>query len=314
MSGSVDVTRIAGNIGALNALNSLTYVNRNLALHQNRLATGKRLNYAYEDPAGMNLATTFDVRRQSLEVVLRSLGDAQNLMSNMETGLLKIQEILVKMRAKTMEAVGDTIGSKEREAVRAQLEAYVQEIDQLVGQTQWNGNPLLSGSSPVTLTGANYINGSVITGSPMGSPSLHFLVDADGGSIGFTFSTMAGGSSGFYAINLNPDLVTSADSGGSIAVSSSDMARDFTDIIDVALNKVRNGIMDVGSFESRLIFKEDTLKVQYTNTESAYNRIMNANMAEEQVEASKFAILQQTATAMLAQANVAPQFILSLFQ
>jgi flagellin len=54
--------------------------------------------------------------------------------------------------------------------------------------------------------------------------------------------------------------------------------------------------------------------VQYINTESAYNRIMNANMAEEQVEASKFAILQQTATAMLAQANLAPQFLLALFR
>ncbi len=313
MAGNVDVTRIAGNIGALNALNSLEYINRNLSLHQTRLATGKRLNYAYEDPAGMNLATTFDVRRQSLEVVLNSLGDARNLVSNMETGLLKIQEMLVKMRSKTMEAIGDTIGTKERQAVQAQLEAYVQEIDQMVSQTQWNGNPLISGSAR-TLSGSNYINGFCQSGSPLSVPHLHFLVDAEGGSIGFQFSKNAGGSMGFYAVDLNPDLVTSATAGGSIAVTSSDMARDFTKIIDVALNKVRNGIMDVGSFQARLIFKEDTLKVQYTNTESAYNRIMNANMASEQVEASKFAILQQTATAMLAQANVAPQFILSLFQ
>jgi len=314
MAGNVDVTRIAGNIGALNALNSLEYVNRNLAMYQTRLATGKRLNYAYEDPAGMNLATTFDVRRQSLEVVMRSMGDARNLISNMEGGLLKIQEILVKMRSKTMEAIGDTIGVKERQAVQAQLEAYVQEIDQIVGQTQWNGNPLLSGSSLTTLTGTNYINGSTISGSPMSVPQLHFLVDADGGSIGFSFSSLAGGNVGFYAIDMEPELVRSAANGGSIAVSTSDMARDFTTVIDNALNKVRNAVMDVGSFQARLIFKEDTLKIQYTNTESAYNRIMNANMAQEQVEASKFAILQQTATAMLAQANVAPQFVLSLFQ
>jgi flagellin len=65
---------------------------------------------------------------------------------------------------------------------------------------------------------------------------------------------------------------------------------------------------------ARLTFKEDSLTVQYINTEAAYNRIMNANMAQEQVEASKFMILQQTATAMLAQANVAPQFLLTLFR
>ncbi len=294
MSGNVDLTRIAGNIGALNALNSLTYVNQNLALHQTRLATGKRMNYAFEDPAGFNLATTFDVRRQGLEVVLKAMGDANNLLSTMEGGLRKIQEILVKMKSKTMEAVGDTIGSSERAAVSAQLNDYVAEIDQIVSQTEWNAKPLLSGSSGWQAT------------------SLYFLVDADGGSVSFQFSANAGGSSGFTASvlsTLNGGLL-----GGSSAVTDSAMANAYTDTIEDALNKIRRGVMDIGSFQARMQFKEETTKVQYANTEAAYNRIMNANMAEEQVEASKYAILQQTATAMLAQANVAPQFILQLFQ
>ena len=291
MAGNVDVTRIAGNIGALNALNSLAYVNQNLAMHQTRLATGKRINYAYEDPAGLNLATTFDVRRQGLEVVLKAMGDANNLLSNMEGGLRKIQDILVKMRAKTLEAIGDTIGTAEREAVSAQLKDYAAEIDQIVSQTQWNNKLLLSGSAG------------------WGADQLYFLVDSDGGSVGFKFSANAGGSAGFNVAYLNSQLT-----GASVAVSDSAMARAYMNVIEDALNKVRRGVMDVGSFQARLMFKEETLKVQYTNTESAYNRIMNANMAQEQVEASKFAILQQTATAMLAQANVAPQFILSLFR
>ena len=70
----------------------------------------------------------------------------------------------------------------------------------------------------------------------------------------------------------------------------------------------------VWAFKARLTFKEDSLTVQYINTEAAYNRIMNANIAQEQVEASKFVILQQTATAMVAQANVTPQFLLTLFR
>ncbi len=294
MSGNVDVTRIAGNIGALNALNSLSYVNQNLALHQTRLATGKRLNFAFEDPAGFNLATTFDVRRQGLQVVLRSMGDSGNLLSTMDGGLRKIQDILVKMKSKALEAIGDTIGSSERAAVSAQLADYVAEIDQIVNQTQWNGKVLIGGSGA------------------WGADALSFLVDADGGSVGFKFSTSAGGSAGFTSAVLS--TLHSGLSGGSIAVSNSAMARDYSDVVVDALDKVRRGVMDVGSFQARLQFKEETLKVQYTNVESAYNRIMNANMAEEQVEASKLAILQQTATAMLAQANVAPQFILSLFK
>ena len=77
---------------------------------------------------------------------------------------------------------------------------------------------------------------------------------------------------------------------------------------------VFQGIAQVGAFVARLNFKEDTLTVQEANVEAAYNRIANANMAAEQVEASKLTILQQTSTAMLAQANTAPQFLLQLFK
>ncbi|MCJ7532281.1 MAG: flagellin [Anaerolineales bacterium] len=290
MAGTVDPTRIAGNIGALNALNSLQYINENLALHQTRLATGKRINYAFEDPAGLNLATTFDVRRKGLEVVLRAIGDSRSLMSTAEGGLRKIQDIMIKLRAKTMEAVGDTIGVNERAAVQAQMDDYVAEIDQIVSQTQWNGVPLLSGSSATAPTGV-----------------LHFLVDPDGGSVGFEFTN----NQSFFATNLDSALVSGS---ASLSVATSDLAVQLSQKIDAALRKVMTGVMDVGAFTARLTFKEDTLRVQYINTESAYNRIMNANMAEEQVEASKFMILQQTATAMLAQANLAPQFLLALFR
>jgi flagellin len=290
MAGNVDPTRIAGNIGALNALNSLQYINENLSLHQTRLATGKRINYAFEDPAGLNLATTFDVRRKGLEVVLRAIGDSRSLMATAEGGLRKIQDIMIKLRAKTMEAVGDTIGVNERAAVQAQMDDYVAEIDQIVAQTQWNGVPLLSGSSSTAPTGI-----------------LHFLVDPDGGSVGFEFTN----NQSFFAVNLDSALVSGS---ASLSVATSDLAVQLSQKIDAALRKVMTGVMDVGAFTARLTFKEDTLRVQYINTESAYNRIMNANMAEEQVEASKFAILQQTATAMLAQANLAPQFLLALFR
>lgn len=298
---SVDVTRVAGNIGALNALNSLNYVNGELALHQTRLATGKRINYAYEDPAGLNLATTFDVRRQGLQVALNSIGDSKNMLATAEGGLRKIQDILVKMKNKAMEAIGDTIGQSERDAIVAQLKDYANEINNIAGQTQWNGRHLISGSG----TGG--------AGDGVTTEALSFLVDSSGGSVGFSFTSNRGfvvvGASGTSAEGLGFKItdLDAASAGGTSAKSVSDQ-------IDSALNRVKQGVREVGSFMARLTFKEDALTVQYTNTEAAYNRIMNANMAEEQVNASKYAILQQTATAMLSQANVAPQFILSLFR
>jgi len=107
---------------------------------------------------------------------------------------------------------------------------------------------------------------------------------------------------GFTTTDLN-----AASAGGA-------QASGVADKINAVLNYVKTGVREVGSFMARLTFKEDSLTVQYINTVEAYNRIMNANMVQEQVEASKFAILQQTVVAMLAQTNVAPQFLLTLFR
>jgi len=313
-----DVTRVAGNIGALNALNSLSYVNSQLSLHQTRLATGKRINYAYEDPSGLNLATTFDVRRQGLKIAMGSIGDSKNMLATAEGGLRKVQDILVKMKNKAMEAIGDTIGQDERNAIVSQLQDYAAEINSISSQTQWNGKNLISGSGT-----ANDGTGAI-------SASLSFLVDSAGGSVGFSFK---GGANGTDATNRRGFVVNGTGAGQTLAGAAGKDSRlgfevadlsaasaggtyasTVSDILDSALGRVKQGVREVGSFMARLTFKEDSLSVQYTNTEAAYNRIMNANMAEEQVEASKYSILQQTATTMLAQANVAPQFLLSLFR
>lgn len=111
---TVDYTRIAGNIGALNALNSLQLINNQLAIHQTRLATGKRINEAADDPAGLSLATTFDIRRQGLQTVLNGIGDAKNLLSTAEGGLRKIQDILVKMKNKALEARAGPLARKRK--------------------------------------------------------------------------------------------------------------------------------------------------------------------------------------------------------
>jgi flagellin len=300
---NTDVTRIAGNIGALNALNSLTYINNQLAIHQTRLATGKRINSSADDPSGLSLATTFDVRRQGLQTAIDAIGDAKNLMSTMEGGLTKVQDILVQMRNKAQQAQGDTIGDNERTAIMGEMSKFATEIDDIVKQTQWNGTNLVSG-----------------TGGSGSTATMNFLTGPDAGSAaattGFSFTAVSGG------INANQGF--QATSGSGVAGLGLDLTTTLTattlksgaaaSSIDNALTIVKQGINQVGAFTARLTFKEESLTVQKTNTEAAYNRIMNANMAEEQVNAVKFQILQQTSTAMLAQANSSPQFILSLFK
>jgi flagellin len=270
-----------------------------LSIYQTRLATGKKINEAADDPSGMSLATTFDVRNQGLKTAVSAIGDAKNLMSTMEGGLKKIQDILVKMNNKAKEAMGDTIGSNERKAVQSQVQAFALEIDDIVKQTQWNSTNLISGSGGVgSTTALNFLTGPEATNSTSSfSFSSGTYVAANQG---FQASTSASGASGLGLQTLTIDSTTTAQTAAGK--------------IEAALNIVKEGIAQVGAFSARLTFKEEALTVQQANTEAAYNRIMNANMAEEQVNAMKYQILQQTATSMLAQANMAPQFLLSLFK
>jgi len=287
---SVDVTRIAGNIGALNSLNSLQEINKQLATRQARLATGKRLLEASDDPAGMSMATTFDVRRSAMKTVLNSIGDAKNMLATAEGGLKKIQDILVKMSTKVLEAKGAPLGSTERAAIQAQLDAYKSEIDDIAAQTQWNGNPLIGTSGSAAAEQA-------------------FLTSTEGATTTWTLGQ------GFTSAGTGTSTSTTGLVLGDLKVDGTTTSLDNSvTIMNNAIATVKAGIANVGAFTARLTFKEEAMTVGLANTEAAYNRIMNANMAEEQVEASKLAILQQTATAMLAQANAAPQFLLSLFQ
>jgi flagellin len=100
----------------------------------------------------------------------------------------------------------------------------------------------------------------------------------------------------------------------SVDVSTTIKAGAYMTTANYALDKVNSALSGLGSLMARLSFKEEAISTAQVNVEGAYNRIMNANMAEEQVNASKYSILQQTATAMLAQANAAPQSLLTLFR
>ncbi len=272
---TIDFTRINTNIAALNSLNTLRDVNKSLALAQTRLATGRRINEAADDPAGLTLATKFDVRATGMQVAMDNIGDAKNLLAVAEGGLRKINEILAKMRVKAEAAASDTLGTTERDAIADDLEQFALEIDDIVNTTTWNGLELISGT-----TSWSFQTGAAST-------------DAT------TWALSYGHNSSNLAINT-------------ITVGSAASAQAYIQSLDTAIASVSASLSNIGSMVARLTFKEDTLAVGKVNTEAAYNRVMNADMAVEQLNAVKYQILQQTAIAMLAQANLAPQSVLQL--
>ena len=398
---TVDLTRINSNIAALNTLNALRDVNKNLALHQTRLASGRRINEAADDPAGLGLATKFDVRASSLQQAIDNIGDAKNMLAVAEGGLNKINAILSKMRIKAEQAASETLGQTERDTIANDLAQYAREIDDIVHQTTWNGLALLDGTADFDFqTSADYdkyttwvldqahdvqgtgtaglgdlatvsgsstasevsdpsnILGSLSAGNTVfsglselssgtytvrlilgtsdylqlldsnGNPVLVDADGTDGGLLDYKLSfTYSGAATYDFGVGLKVGLSTGLGDGTytatisytksgtySVSLDSASAARAYMDKVDDAIAVVSESLANIGAMMDRLSFKEDALAVGKINTEAAYNRIMNADMALEQLEAVKFSILQQTATAMLAQTNVAPQSVLQLFR
>ncbi|MFZ5776417.1 MAG: flagellin [Thermodesulfobacteriota bacterium] len=331
---NVDVTRIAGNLTALNSLNSLQNVNSQLATHQTRLTTGKRLLSGADDPAGMTIATSLATRSDATKTSLNAISDGKNMISTSENGLMKMQDILGTMRSKALEAGRSDISAAERESINNQLKGYRDQLNDIVGNTQWNGRNLLSGAKGEGKTEALNIS----TGPDQEGGTMKFSFqevktttgpNGQSGSGGETtvlnanqgFNASAGTNDGqsisATGLGLNDEALTITTTTTTNEKGETVTTNNATDVfkkIDTALNAVKTGLGQAGSFNAKLTFKEETLLVQQANTEAAYNRIMNANMAEEQLDASKYAILQQTATAMLAQANTAPQYLLQLFR
>ncbi|MFN8455270.1 MAG: flagellin [Anaerolineae bacterium] len=273
-----DFTRIASNIGALNALNSLKDVNNRLAVHQQRLSTGKRINSAGDDPAGLTIANKLQARSEGLKTALNNIADSKNLLSVADAGMSKMNGILVNMRSLAQTAMNDTMGTDERAAIVKQLTSYATQIDDVVNETKWNNVKLLSSSAMTFQTGGD---------------------DTDVTA----FSGLTGLDSASLKINVS---VTSASTSANFGT--------YMASIGTAIDTVSGKYADVGALINRLSFKEEQLAVAQTNVEASYSRIMNADMAMEQLESTKFGILQQTGITMLAQANTAPQGVLSLFR
>lgn len=419
-----NLSQINTNIAALNALNALNNINQRLGVHQLRLATGKRINSAADDAAGYTIAKKFKVRVEGLGVALNNISDAKSLITVAEGHLTNINDILQQMKSKASEAANDALGTAERDAIQAELQALNDQIDLEVAQAQWNGMTIFNSDSDdftfqigagtvtgtddltfdlfdssnvsfsanvtgysasglnvlagnatravttswensadyssdtvgttssvgnatvgeastgyytveVTTTGAGSGTGPALTVQVRDSQGALVTIDADGASGGLTSTTLSttlgtSGSSG--AINLGNGLsislggISTASGATESAVygvdytasgnpvNSTANAQAFMQKIDTAIDDVSEALSYVGATVNRLSFQEQSLTVAKTNTDAARSRIEDADMAWEQLEATKLQILQQTATAMLAQANVAPQAILTLFR
>ena len=272
-----DLTRIATNVRALQSLSSTQKINSAIGQHQTRLSTGKKINSAADDPAGYQLARGLESRGRGLTVALANVSNAKNVLNVAEGGYQSIMDILQTVKEKATQAADYTLSDDQRSALNDQVAALIAEVDDIVGNTSFNGNSLINGD----VSAVSFQVGE--TSSDTLSVTLN---NADSATL-----------------NID-DVDLTSQTSAALAITA----------LGTAIDDLAASMQDVGNFQARLSSKETTLELAATNTEAVRSSIEDADFAEEQMQVMKLQILQQTALSSFAQANSAPQSVLSLFQ
>ncbi len=274
-----DLMRIGANIQAMRSLSSLMKLNESISNHQFRLSTGKRINSAQDDTAGYSIAKELQSRVSGLQQAYSNVGNAKSILSIAEGGYQAQMSILQSVKDKVVQASDDALDSDQRTAISNQVNALLAELDDVSSQTKWNGSSLF---------GSSY--------------TFHVGADA-GDTLAVSLDSSVSNTVGNDTINVS-----------SISLSSAASAAAAITTVDNAITSLSESIQEVGDYQARLSSKENTLSISITNTEAVRSTIEDADFAREQMEVMKLQIIQQTALSSFAQANAAPQAVLSLFR
>jgi flagellin len=298
--------RIATNINAMNSYNALNNISKKIGTIGLRLSTGIRLNQAGDDPASFTIARKMQAKSRAIAQSINNVGDAKSVLAIAEGGLINISDIMLIIKEKISQATNGVFGYQELEAAKTQVVDYLHEIDDIIAQTRFSDKKLIN---------ANFVNKQFQIGPDAGDTitvSIDTLVSsADLGLDGLE-SVIAG------MLGTVPQGLGSPDHGieepNYPTYENPTNLNEYQANVDAALNRISMQIQYVGSLSNRLDFKETMLGVMQTSIDAAISRMYDADLAKEQMEMVKLQILQNTATAQLAQANAAPQQYLQLFQ
>lgn len=265
------------NVAAQIARNTLFDANQALNVSFERLSSGLRINRASDDSAGLQVSTDFISQREGLIQSVRNANDAISLTQVAEGSLIETTNALQRIRQLAIQAQNGINASSDRTALQQEVTALINEISRIGTDTRFAGNNILSGSYSAT-----------------------FLIGAFAGQ---TISVNISRTGGFGASGIgvgNVDVTT--NSGASAAITA----------IDGAISAISQERADLGALSNRFQSTVRNLTNVQTNLASATSRILDADFAKEATELARNQIIQQATTAILRQANSAPQVALQL--
>ena len=270
------------NVGALKAADAAYSVNKSMEQSMQRLSTGKRINGAIDDAAGLQISQRQEAEIRGFQQSTRNAADGQALLATAEGAMGEIHNLLQRLRELAVQAASGTVSDADRDALDSEAQALEAEITRIGNDTTWAGVQLLDNSQS---------GGITFHVGPDGADTItHVIPD-------FRHS---GGTA-------NPTLITGD-------LQSRGNANTYIGVIDGCISKVGTEREQIGAVMNRLDYTMANLSNMATNLSLAKGRIEDADFAAESANLARVQVLQQASMAMLAQANASKQNILALFQ
>jgi len=246
-----------------------------------KLSSGYRINRAGDDAAGLAISEKMRGQIRGLEQASRNAQDGISLIQTAEGALNETHSILQRMRELAVQASNGTNASADRSSIASELTQLTSEIERIATTTEFNTKKLLDGSLSTT------------------GNAVAFQIGANSGNqLSLQISNMDRGALGV----------------STISVSTFTNAKAAITTINTAISTVSTQRASLGAVQNRLEHTVNNLDTAAENLQASESRIRDVDMAKEMMTYSKQNILNQAATSMLAQANQAPQGVLSLLR
>ena len=266
------------NVAALFAQNSLKVNERAQSSAMKQLSTGSRVNSASDDAAGLAIGQTMTSQIKGLNQAVRNLNDGINMMQTAEGAMTEVSNMLQRMRELAVQSSNGTYSTTQRGYLQTEFAALSTQITKVGNETLWNGTQVLA------------------------TAATNFVFQAGAMATQTVTATLT---TAMTATGLAVDVL-------SVGTSTSAISGIAT--LDTALGLVNAQRASFGATINQMTYGADNLTSISANTAASRSSIMDTDYATASTQLSKTQIIQQAATAMLAQANQQPQSVLALLK
>lgn len=284
----------------MNVQRQLHGTSDNVAASLGKLASGKRINKAADDAAGLGVSEVLNASTRSMVQAQRNASDGVSLLQIAEGSMEQVSNILVRLRELSVQSATDTMQNRERGYINREYNELLSEIDRISEVTEFNGLSLLKG-------GENQAG--------LADLSLHIGIGdgfkANTDTIEISLEAMRLSAEGGLGLEKGAVLGPADGSGSAF---ERERAAISIEQIDHAMERLNFARATIGAKQNRLETSIANLSVSYENLNATKSRILDTDFAAQTAEFTQQRILQQMDTSLLSQANQAPELVLSLLR